>query len=686
MSEHRDDASRRAFLRAALGLTATAELWPGALARAMETPASYRTGTIKDVEHVVIFMQENRSFDHYFGTLSGVRGFADSRPWTLPNGDPVWRQPDGKGGTVAPFRFDAEGTNFPIMKSLHHDWATGHAAWNEGRYDNWIPSKGPLTMGYLAREDIPYHFALADAFTVCDAYFSSVQGPTCPNRLYLMTGYVDHHAKGGGPVIANIDITQKPDGVVFGRHWKTYAERLQAAGVSWRLYRQGTDLASDDDSDGGMNTLMAFESFHTAKPGDPLYHAGVEPRRLEQLKADVLANQLPQVSWITPPRIFCEHPNWPPAYGVEYLARILDALTANPEVWSKTVFLVMYDENDGFFDHVVPPVPPLSREDGLSTVPTADERHPATGQPYGLGMRVPMLVISTWSRGGWVCSEVFDHTSVIRFLETRFGVREPNITAWRRMICGDLTSAFDFKTPNREPPRQLASLSADQPLPNQAAFNAYKAVVARRPKPVAPTSPPLPKSEPGQRPWRPLPYDLAVDLRRQGDQVELVFRNAGAAGASFLVSDRLDADVRPRRYAVGARRALSDVWPTDQGRYALIVDGPAGLHRAFEGEASSDLETRLRTTKDHGLRLRLKNRGPHRLDLMVEDRRDGAHQAVRLSPGQAQTLDFDVAKSAHWFDLEIRGDGLRHRLAGHIETGQASLSEPGDSATVSSRS
>ena len=96
-----------------------------------------------------------------------------------------------------------------------------------------------------------------------------------------MTGCVDHHGKGGGPVIANIDITQKPDGVVFGPGWKTYAERLQDAGISWRVYRQGTDLASDDDSDGGMNTLMAFERFHTAKPGDPLYHAGAEPRRLE---------------------------------------------------------------------------------------------------------------------------------------------------------------------------------------------------------------------------------------------------------------------------------------------------------------------------------------------------------------------------------------------------------------------
>lgn len=246
----------------------------------------------------------------------------------------------------------------------------------------------------------------------------------------------------------NTDITQRPDGVVFGRGWMTYAERLQDAGVSWQPYRQGDDPKSDDDSDGGMNTLLAFAAFQDAKPGEPLYERGVRPRRLEQLKADVQADRLAQVSWITPPRLFCEHPNWPPAYGAEYLARILDALTSNPEVWSKTALLVMYDENDGYFDHVAPPVPPFAGGPGLSTVTTDDERHPDR-RPYGLGMRVPMMVISPWSRGGWVCSETFDHTSVIRFLEQRFDVREPNISEWRRAICGDLTAAFDFSTSPR---------------------------------------------------------------------------------------------------------------------------------------------------------------------------------------------------------------------------------------------
>ena len=216
-------------------------------------------------------------------------------------------------------------------------------------------------------------------FTVCDGYFASLLGPTCPNRLYFLTGSVDAAGKGGGPVVDNDNITQLPTGKVYGGGWSTYAERLQTAGISWQCYRQGDDPASDDDSDGGMNVLLAFDAFRRAGEGTPLYERGVRPRRLEQLKQDVIGERLPQVSWLFPPRLFCEHPNWPPAFGAEYIARVLDALTANTEVWSKTVFLIMYDENDGFFDHVVPPRPPLSRDHGLSTVPYDDEINAGDG-------------------------------------------------------------------------------------------------------------------------------------------------------------------------------------------------------------------------------------------------------------------------------------------------------------------
>src|SRR5260370_15806516 len=175
------------------------------------------------------------------------------------------------------------------------------------------------------------------------------------------------------------------------------------------------------------------------------------------LKQDVSSGNLPQVSWLVAPESYTEHPNWPANYGAWYVSQVLDILTANPDVWSKTAFFLMYDENDGFFDHVPPPVPPMSRAQGISTVDTTNEIFPGSSDypagPYGLGQRVPMIVISPWSKGGYVSSEVFDHTSLIRFIETRFGqnnpaLKENNITQRRRAVTGDLTSAFNFTSPN----------------------------------------------------------------------------------------------------------------------------------------------------------------------------------------------------------------------------------------------
>jgi phospholipase C len=678
------EVSRRRLLGAAGQGAALALLQP-ALARALTIPAANGQGSIMDVEHVVIFMQENRSFDHYFGTLSGVRGFADPHPAPLPSGDPVWVQKDKAGRPITPFRFDVENTNFPVLKSLDHRWDSGHAAWNGGRFDRWGTAKGPLTMGHLARQDIPYHFALADAFTVCDGYHSSLLGPTCPNRLYLMTGSVDPHSQGGyGPVIDNIDITQTPKGVVFGRGWKTYAERLQDAGVSWRLYRQGDNPDSDDDSDGGMNTLLAFESFRSAEPGSPLYERGVRPRRLEQLKDDVLKGQLPQVSWIVPPRLFCEHPKWPPAYGVEYLARILDALTANEAVWSKTVFLVMYDENDGYFDHVTPPVPPFSADQGLSTIATEDERRPDTGEPYGLGLRVPMLVMSPWSRGGWVCSETFDHTSVIRFLETRFGVREPNISDWRRTVCGDLTSAFDFATPNRAPPTDLAKISAGAPLPNQATFDAYKASVGKRPTPVAPVAGAFtPAVEPGARKARPLGYRLAVDARVADGRLQLDFANDGRLGAAFQVWDVLRPDTPPRRYTVGSDKSIVDRLALVDGRYRLVVHGPAGFLRNFEGSAENTVQVSLRSNPAGRLVVAVIDKGAGRGAVTISEARTQVDQEVRPKTDQPILYPLDLVRSGQWYDVSVAGANFNHRFIGRAENGRPGTSDPAMSSAKS---
>ncbi|MFF1872691.1 alkaline phosphatase family protein, partial [Kitasatospora herbaricolor] len=183
------ELSRRSFVGA------TAATGAGALVGLSTTPATAApadaaattaAGSIADVKHVVILMQENRSFDHYFGTLNGVRGFNDKQALQFPDGTDVFRQPDTArtdGAAMLPYRMDTTKYNAQNAGGLAHDWATGHQAINNSAMNKWIAAKGERTMGYFTRTDIPYQYALADAFTLCDAYFCSLAGPTDPNRL-----------------------------------------------------------------------------------------------------------------------------------------------------------------------------------------------------------------------------------------------------------------------------------------------------------------------------------------------------------------------------------------------------------------------------------------------------------------------------------------------------------------------
>jgi len=383
-------------------------------------------GSLRDIRHVVLLMQENRSFDHYFGTLAGVRGFGDPGALALPTGRSVFHQPDPHNppGYLLPFHLDTRSTNAQKIPSTDHGWDAQHEAWNGGRMDQWLPvhrradgANGPICMGYYTREDIPYHYALAEAFTICDAYHCSVLGPTWPNRMYWFSGTLDPHGRGGGPVIDNVVPSE-------GCRWTTYAERLEKAGVSWKVYQQ----AQGSD---GFNMLSNFRSFQDAGRRSPLYVKGLAPCADGQFEYDALNDKLPAVSWLCSSLATCEHPDALPAVGADFIARKLDALAANPEVWAKTVLIINYDENDGLFDHVPPPIPPQG---------TVDEF--VKGRPIGAGFRVPCIIVSPWTTGGWVCSEPFDHTSILQFLERFTGVREPNISSWRRQIFGDLTAAF----------------------------------------------------------------------------------------------------------------------------------------------------------------------------------------------------------------------------------------------------
>jgi phospholipase C len=680
---------RRSFLLA----SAASVGLPAALAKAWAIDADVRTGTIRDVEHVVILMQENRSFDHYFGTMPGVRGFGDRFPIPLSGGRTVWTQKNGtrQPPLIAPFALNTVQT-FAHMRveNTPHSWSDAQYAWDGGRMGDWPKHKLAHSMGHYEAADIPFQWAMANAFTVCDAYHCSTQTGTNTNRLFLWSGTNDGLGQAGGPSISNSHDNLPPKGAMPNYTWTTYPERLEAAGVSWRVYQ---DMA-DNFTDNPLAGFKVFRESYAKAPGsDPRWaEKGLSTRHLDGLREDVLAGRLPQVSWIVSPAADSEHPDpSSPAQGADYTARVLDCLTANPQVWARTVFLVMFDENDGFFDHMPPPSPPLRDADGrvhgVSTVDTAAEYHlvrapsertaereDLMGRPYGLGPRVPMYVISPWSRGGWVNAQVFDHSSVIRFCEARFGVMEPNISAWRRAVCGDLTSCFDFATPN----------AAIVPMPPTLDAARRAAALPGRTTPPTPDSVAAPVQATGVRPSRPLPYALDAEAAVIDGDLVATFRNLGKAGAVFHVYDRLRLEDGPRRYTVEAGKTAQGRWPG--GAYDLFIVGPNGFHRHFAGSPAAfggGPQPLVRTTiVGSKLHLRLVNAGARKRALVVRsDLYPGKLKPwiFTLAAAKEATRAWDLSGLRGWYDLDVRIEGVadwRRRLAGRIETGAPSTSDP----------
>ena len=454
-------------------LTFAVSLMPPNIRRVLAQGTS-RQASLEDIKHVVILMQENRSFDHYFGTMAGVRGFNDPDAVILPNGLSVFHQPDPENpaGFLLPFHLDTKKTNAQKLPSTNHSWHVQHESWNQGKVDSWVSAhrladgvNGPYVMGYHTRADIPFQFALAEAFTICDAYHCSLMGPTRPNRMYLMTGTIDPEGKHGGPITDN----HAPD---EGYRWMTYPERLEKAGISWKIYQQEDNF--------GCNMLEFFKQFRTADKNSRLYARGMMHGPQGQFEYDAMNDKLPAVSWIIPTTKEWEHPDFMPAAGAAYVASKIDAIAANPEVWAKTVFILNYDENDGIFDHVVPPTPPPGTPNEF-----------IQGLPIGAGFRVPCIVVSPWTAGGWVCSQLFDHTSPLQFLEKFTGVHEPNISDWRRKTFGDMTSVFRFGDAAAEPPV----------LPDTAGPLIRARYEAESlPPPSAPIHQSMPTQEQGERP------------------------------------------------------------------------------------------------------------------------------------------------------------------------------------------
>lgn len=774
--------------------------------------------TYLDAEHVVILMQENRSFDHAYGTLQGVRGFDDPRAIQLPDGNKVWLQTNAKGETYGPFRLNIKDTKATWMSSLPHSWENQVDARNNGRMDGWLEAKKsgnqayadmPLTMGYYNREDLPFYYALADAFTVCDQNFCSSLTGTTPNRLYLWTGTIRDPRQEGA--MANV----RNENVDYDREvsWTTFPERLEDNGISWRIYQNeislDTGLHGDAEAWLGNFTDNPIEwfsqyrvRFHPAfysfiqkeihvlpgkikatedklagmKPGDPDYakterrlreqkqfleeipkdlaeytpekfrelsqrdknlhqkafttNTGDKDYRtldtrtysddgktrtmslpkgdvLHQFRQDVQNKQLPTVSWVVAPENFSDHPG-APWYGAWFLSEMIDILTRNPEVWKKTIFILCYDENDGYFDHVPPFVPahPDQPETGKNAMNAVNEfvtkeqedKRPNKGRtgPIGLGFRVPLVIASPWSRGGYVNSEVFDHTSILQFLEKFLShkkgkaITETNISEWRRTVCGDLTSAFrpyhgeKLKLPEfvRKEPFYESIHKAqfkDVPTGYRKVSKEELADIRRSAKP----SPERNRQEKGTRASCALPYELYADGEVLDGRLHLRLgagKNLpGAVGAPFQVYDQ-SGETRVRTYTLNAGDRLVEELPA--GLYRVY--GPNGFFREFNG-GLPDLEVRCEYESKGkvftgNVVLMLRNRSQKPVSLEIRDESYGKTAQTKTLPGGGTlSVVVDLKGSHRWYDFSVRikgRDDAFYRYAGRVETGKDGLTDP----------
>ncbi|WP_130731879.1 phosphocholine-specific phospholipase C [Komagataeibacter xylinus] len=821
--------TRRDFLKYALltGAAGASSRLPASIGRAFAIAPEVGS-TWHDAEHVVILMQENRSFDHVFGTLQGVRGFNDPRAMRLPNGNPAFVQGSEAGETYLPWRLNIRDTRVTWMGSIPHSRDSQVDAWNNGGHDRWIDAKKshhrdyaryPLTMGHYTREDLPFYYALADAFTVCDQNYCGAMTSTTPNRLLFWTGTVrDRQDPTSNVYMRNGEILEG------GMTWRTFPERLEQAGVSWKFYQN--ELSQSGGMSGperawlsnfGCNVLECFDQYHvTANPGFGAWleerisecqshidrlnthemlvsgtHAeqlaearsllavltrrrtavGETPekltpaeralfekafvtntgdknyRKLEKLKfhdgkkaihmqapkgdvlhqfrQDVRTGRLPTVSWLAAPEHFSDHPT-SPWYGAWYVSEIMDILTENPEVWKKTIFIMTYDENDGYFDHCCsyaapdparPETGASSRsigQKGLEYTSAQAEidrgvpRRLARSGPIGLGFRVPMVIASPWSRGGWVNSQLFEHTSTLRFLEAfvhaKFGrdVTETNISPWRRAISGDLTSCFrpyDGNVPRlpfleRNAYLHTIESARNQPMPGgyQALDDATIAALRANPARVRESV----MQESGTRAASPLPYEPYCDggVSADGRQVAVHLRagttrfGARAAGVPFNIYRHgvtAGSGMQAGTYGVAAGDALDAAFAQSMfrnGLYDVDVHAPNGFYRRYSGKKGG-LRLQAACTYLRGpgkdLVVTISNHGTKNVNLTCTMAPSGTTRAVHVAAGGSTDVAFDLTQGMLWYDLTVSSaeePELRYQFAGRIETGQPGRTDP----------
>ncbi|WUJ68545.1 phospholipase C, phosphocholine-specific [Kribbella soli] len=696
------EISRRLVLGSVAG-GAAVSLLPPSLHTAMAQPV--RRGGLRAIEHVIVLMQENRSFDHYFGTLHGVRGYGDRQPLRLRNGKSIFHQPKPGGGEVLPFSLSKaaadEGRNLDDIQylgALAHGFSDATQAWAGGWNDAWVQAKTAATMTHYERGDLPLQYELAETFTICDAYHCSVNGSTNPNRNYLWSGTTGYEPGTTQRAVTNAAYDYNH----AGYDWTAYPERLEKAGVSWQIYQEWdnfTDNAVEyfkTFKDIGHRILANVPGYRTTEEFYDKLFAKTDTERADALKlldaaveklpikdqklfrkamyrsepeslvprlrADIKAGTLPKVSWLVPSAVDSEHPgSSTPVGSANLIYDLLDAIASDPDTWSKTVLLINFDENDGYFDHVPPPVAPQP--------PSGEGDDWYAGKPIGLGPRVPMTVVSPWSVGGHVNSQVFDHTSVLRFLEQWTGVREPNISTWRRTACGDLLSTFDFDRTYRQPP-------VDQPGPVPAPITRWH--------PAPPVDQAIPVQEPGRRPARALPYGPSVSGSVANGNLMLALSNHGSQSAHFAIypyGGELPApthlDVHHSHAGKSPSQSPTAVAIPVDGPFEVAVQGPNRFWAEVAGSsdgAAAALDVRIEN-RAGALQLHLVNGSRKSLTVKLKSRGYGS-KATTIELRGKQTSPIFWPTDHGWYDVEVTSPDdttYRRRLSGHLETGKPGI-------------
>jgi phospholipase C len=402
-----DAFTRGAFLKktgAAGVAVAGGTLWATAPAAARARRVAQAQTPIKQL---IVSCQENRSFDHYYGYAPQVQAKGFGPP-------PGYTQPDGNGGTVAPFEFTALST-----PDIPHSWGAVHRQWDGGAMDGFYTTDGMNGMGYYTAAELPFYYSLFDNSALCANYFCSLLGPTWPNRFYLMSG------TSGGITTNGL----WGYGIFDSGAWPIILDLLDDAGVTWKIYYIGSDGVEVGDTD----NVAVFWSRYAHDPRTTA--------TLDDYLKDARSGKLPNVSWIIPSYSmqFDEHPDADVSVGMGFQQQVIEALQASP-AWDKSAFLLTYDEHGGFFDHVPPP----------------------QVDAYGLGVRVPLWVISPYAKRGVVTSgRPADHVSTLKFIERLWGLptlADRNHTFDRRTPIGSNYDAHGAPAPPRDGLDSLSDL------------------------------------------------------------------------------------------------------------------------------------------------------------------------------------------------------------------------------------